>query len=69
SESASFRTTVFNELRSRSVKDILIACHALRKSIYLSIREISEKWTQPIRDLGVILGQLFFFFDGRLTSA
>ena len=27
SESASFWTTVFNELKNRGVKDILIACH------------------------------------------
>ena len=39
---------------------------ALRKSIYLSIREISKKWTQPIHDWGVILGQTLIFFDDRL---
>jgi len=27
SESASFWTTIFNELKNRGVKDILIACH------------------------------------------
>jgi len=39
---------------------------ALRKSIYLSVREISKKWNQPIHNWGVITGQLLIFFDERL---
>jgi putative transposase len=39
---------------------------AIRKSIYLSIQEITKKWTMPIRDWGVIMGQLMLFFEGRL---
>jgi putative transposase len=42
---------------------------AVRKSVYLSIREISKKWTQPVRDWGVILGQLSIFFEGRIPFA
>ena len=39
---------------------------AVRKSVYLSIQEISRKWTMPIRNWGAIIGQLGIFFDGRI---
>ena len=42
---------------------------AVRKSVYLSIQEISRKWTMPIRDWGIIIGQLHLFFDDRLKLA
>jgi putative transposase len=42
---------------------------AVRKSVYLSIQEISRKWTMPIRDWGIIIGQLTLFFDDRLKLA
>ena len=41
---------------------------AVRKSVYLSIQEISKKWTMPIRDWGGIIGQLIMFFGDRLQS-
>jgi putative transposase len=41
---------------------------ALKKSIYLSIEEISKKWSMPIRDWGIIIGQLTIFFEGRLSQ-
>jgi len=41
---------------------------AVRKSVYLSIQEISRKWTMPIRDWGAIIGQLSLFFEGRLPA-
>ena len=41
---------------------------AVRKSVYLSIQEISRKWTMPIRDWGVIIGQLTLFFGDRLAE-
>jgi putative transposase len=41
---------------------------ALRKSIYLSIREISKKWNQPIRDWGIIIGQFIVFFEERFVG-
>jgi putative transposase len=41
---------------------------ALRKSIYLSIREISKKWNLPIRDWGMIYGQLSIFFEDLLNN-
>ena len=42
---------------------------AVRKSVYLSIQEISRKWTMPIRDWGIIIGQLHLFFEDRLKLA
>ena len=39
---------------------------AVRKSVYLSIQEISKKWSMPVRDWGTIIGQLMIFFDDRL---
>jgi len=39
---------------------------SVRKSIYLSIQEISKKWTMPIRDWGIIIGQLVVYFDDRI---
>ena len=41
---------------------------AVRKSVYLSIQEISKKWTMPIRDWGCIIGQLSMFFGDRLQN-
>jgi len=31
---------------------------SLKKSIYLSVTEISKKWNMPIRDWGISIGQL-----------
>lgn len=41
---------------------------AVRKSVYLSVQEISRKWTMPIRDWGCIIGQLSIFFEGRIPA-
>jgi putative transposase len=41
---------------------------AVKKSVYLSIQEISRKWTMPIRDWGLIIGQLGLFFEGRIPA-
>jgi len=41
---------------------------SVRKSVFLSIQEISKKWTMPIRDWGIIIGQLMIFFDDRLMN-
>jgi len=47
-------------------KSIYPTDDAVRKSVYLSIQEISRKWTMPIRDWGIIIGQLSIFFEDRL---
>jgi putative transposase len=41
---------------------------ALRKSVYLSVREISKKWYNPIKDWGIIIGQFLIFYEGRLEG-
>jgi len=42
---------------------------SLKKSIYLSIKEISKKWYQPIRDWGIIVGQFMMFYEDRFTPS
>ena len=41
---------------------------SLRKSIYLSVKEISKKWYQQIRDWGIIIGQFMMFYPDRLDG-
>ena len=41
---------------------------AVRKSVFLSVQEISKKRTQPIQNWGIIMGQLLIFFDDRLQK-
>jgi len=41
---------------------------SVRKSVYLSIEQITKKWSMPVRDWGIIIGQLMIFFDDRLSS-
>jgi len=50
-------------------KTIFPTDDAVRKSVYLAIREISRKWTIPVRDWGIIIGQLSIFFGDRLDRA
>lgn len=42
---------------------------ALKKCVYLSILEITKKWSMPVQNWGSIIGQLVIFFDGRLDVA
>jgi len=39
---------------------------SVRKSVYLSIMEISKKWSMPVYNWGIIMGQLIVFFEDRL---
>jgi putative transposase len=39
---------------------------AVKKSVFLAIQEISKKWSMPVRDWGMIIGQLMMFFADRL---
>ena len=39
---------------------------SLEKSVYLATEIITEKWTQPNRNWGVIINELRIFFDGRI---
>jgi len=41
---------------------------AVRKSVFLSIQEITKKWSMPVQNWGIIIGQLLIFFDDRLPK-
>ena len=41
---------------------------ALRKSIYLSVKEISKKWYNPVRDWGIIIAQFMVFYEDRFIG-
>jgi len=42
---------------------------SLKKSIYLSVEQIARKWYMPMKDWGIIMGQLMIFFEDRLSAA
>ena len=39
---------------------------AVMKSVYLALREVSKKWTMPIRNWGMILNQFLTIFETRV---
>ena len=39
-----------------------------RASVYLSVKEITKKWTPPIRNWGLIFSQIVIFFVKRLRA-
>jgi putative transposase len=41
---------------------------SLKKSIYLSVREISKKWNQPVQNWGIIIGQFLMFYEDRFKD-
>lgn len=41
---------------------------SIRKVIYLSVKEISKKWTMPVRDWGLAYAQFVIFFEDRLAA-
>lgn len=49
-------------------KTIFPTDDAVRKSVYLSVKEITKKWTQSIRDWGMAYSQIVIFFDSRLSK-
>jgi transposase-like protein len=38
---------------------------AVKKSVYLALNQITKKWTQPIRNWGIILSQFMAIFENR----
>ena len=55
-------------IKFTKTKTIYPTDDAVRKSVYMSIQEISKKWSMPIRDRGTIIGQLIIFFDDRMRG-
>lgn len=49
-------------------KSIFPTDDSIKKAVYLSVKEISKKWTQPIRDWGLIYSQLVIHFEDRLAA-
>lgn len=41
---------------------------SIRKVVYLSIKEISKKWTMPVRDWSMAYNQFAIFFHDRLMA-
>jgi len=41
---------------------------SIKKVIYLSVKEISKKWTVPARDWGLIYSQIMIFFADRFAA-
>ena len=48
-------------------KPIFPTDDSIRKVIYMSVREISKKWTMPVRDWGLAYQQFAIFFEDRLV--
>ena len=41
---------------------------SIRKVIYMSVVEISKKWTMPVRDWGLAYSQFAIFFEDRFAA-
>ena len=41
---------------------------SIRKVIYMSVMQISKKWTMPVHNWGLAYSQLFIFFEDRFAS-
>ena len=39
---------------------------AVIKSVYLALREVTKKWTMPVRNWGVILNQFLTIYEKRV---
>ena len=49
-------------------KTILPTDDSIRKVVYLSVREITKKWTMPARDWGMAYSQIMIFFAERFVA-
>jgi putative transposase len=49
-------------------KTILPTDDAIRKVVYLSVREITRKWTMPARDWGMAYSQIMIYFADRMAA-
>ena len=49
-------------------KSIFPTDDSIRKVIYMSVKEISKKWTMPVRDWGLAYSQFAIFFEDRLAA-
>ena len=49
-------------------KTILPTDDSIRKVVYLSVREITKKWTMPARDWGMAYSQILIYFANRFVA-
>ena len=49
-------------------KSVFPSDDSLHKSLYLATMDISDKWTQKIRNWNQILAHLSIYFDDRMIS-
>jgi len=47
-------------------KSILPTDDSIRKTLYFCVRNISKKWTMPVRDWGLAYAQFTLFFEDRI---
>ena len=41
---------------------------SIRKVVYLSVKEITKKWTMPVRDWGLCYSQIMIYFEDRFVA-
>jgi putative transposase len=41
---------------------------SIRKVVYLSVKEITKKWTMPARDWGLVYSQIMIYFEDRFVA-
>jgi putative transposase len=41
---------------------------SIRKAVYLSVKEITRKWTMPVRGWGLAYSQIMIYFEDRMAS-
>ena len=49
-------------------KSIFPTDDAIRKVVYMSVSEISKKWTMPVRDWGLAYAQFMIYFEDRFAA-
>ena len=49
-------------------KSIFPTDDAIRKVVYMSVSEISKKWTMPVRDWGLAFAQFMIYFEDRFAA-
>jgi len=53
---------------ARSAKAIFPTDDAIRKVVFLSVKEITKKWKMPVRDWGFAYSQIVIFFADRFAA-
>ena len=49
-------------------KSIFPTDDAIRKVVYMSVSEISKKWTMLVRDWGLAYAQFMIYFEDRSAA-